>query len=264
MMNFERLAEELKKARLEKHISLMDISAETRINIKFLEAIEQGKFSILPQTYVRAFLREYALSVGANPDEILKSYDEARGEHPAAPAESARKSPRPVAQPVGSSVGMSSRAAVIRMALFGAVVLGGVLVFLLSNNSGTPVQEMRPTAEVSFDRVVKETEAATIPPRNIVRDTLPAAAAVADSLRLQIVTTDSVWLSILIDGKKTEEYLFPPRRKKMWVAKDRFAVTMGNAGGATFQLNGKELGALGKRGAVLRNAVLTEATLRTP
>ena len=48
----------------------------------------------------------------------------------------------------------------------------------------------------------------------------------------------------------------------MWAAKERFVVTMGNAGGATFQLNGKDIGALGKRGAVVRNAVISEANLK--
>jgi cytoskeletal protein RodZ len=58
-MDLSKFGEELKKLRLEKQVSLMDISFSTRINIKFLEAIEAGKFSVLPQTYVRAFLREY-------------------------------------------------------------------------------------------------------------------------------------------------------------------------------------------------------------
>ena len=83
-----------------------------------------------------------------------------------------------------------------------------------------------------------------------------------DSLQLEITTLDSVWISLLIDGKKGEEYLFSANRKRMWSAKERFIVTMGNAGGATFQLNGKDIGPLGKRGAVVRNAVITEANLK--
>ena len=55
-MNLEQFGEELAQARMAKGISLIDISAETRINLKFLEAIERGQFKILPQTYVRAFL----------------------------------------------------------------------------------------------------------------------------------------------------------------------------------------------------------------
>ena len=48
---------ELRKAREGKKMSLADISDATLINAKYLEAIEQGNTSILPQAYVRAFIR---------------------------------------------------------------------------------------------------------------------------------------------------------------------------------------------------------------
>ena len=71
-MTLEQFAEGLKQLRIERQISLLDISTETRINIKFLAAIENGQFHMLPQTYVRAFLREYSIMVGAKPEEILR------------------------------------------------------------------------------------------------------------------------------------------------------------------------------------------------
>ena len=74
-MNLEQFGEELKQARVEKELSLMDISAETRISLKFLDAIEHGEFQILPQTYVRAFLREYASMIGLDPDEVMQRYE---------------------------------------------------------------------------------------------------------------------------------------------------------------------------------------------
>ena len=74
-MNLEQFGEELAQARLAKGISLIDISVETRINLKFLEAIERGQFQILPQTYVRAFLREYALSLSLDPKDVLQRYN---------------------------------------------------------------------------------------------------------------------------------------------------------------------------------------------
>src|SRR5512140_271469 len=77
-MDLIKFGEDLKKLRLEKQVSLMDISFSTRINIKFLEAIEAGKFSVLPQTYVRAFLREYGDAIGLPADEILRRYDAIR------------------------------------------------------------------------------------------------------------------------------------------------------------------------------------------
>ena len=76
-MNLEQFGEELKQTRLEKELSLMDISAETRISIKFLDAIERGQFQILPQTYIRAFLREYALMAGLDPIDVVQRYESA-------------------------------------------------------------------------------------------------------------------------------------------------------------------------------------------
>ena len=63
-------SDELQKERVAKDISLADISKKTHINIKYLEAIEQGSFDILPQTYIRAFIREYALVIGLAPKAV--------------------------------------------------------------------------------------------------------------------------------------------------------------------------------------------------
>lgn len=68
-------SDELRKERVSKDISLSDIATKTHINVKYLEAIEQGSFDILPQTYVRAFIREYALMIGLSPVEVLKKFD---------------------------------------------------------------------------------------------------------------------------------------------------------------------------------------------
>lgn len=80
-MDLKQFGEELKQLRLEKKISLVDISTETRINVKFLEAIERGEFHILPQTYVRAFLREYATILDLDPLDLLQRYEHAHQEN---------------------------------------------------------------------------------------------------------------------------------------------------------------------------------------
>ncbi len=54
---------------------LVDISAETKINIKYLKAIESGDFDILPNVYIRLFLRTYADYLEINSEEILNDYD---------------------------------------------------------------------------------------------------------------------------------------------------------------------------------------------
>jgi len=54
---------------------LVDISAETKVNIKYLKAIESGDFDILPNVYIRLFLRTYSDYLKLNYEEILNDYD---------------------------------------------------------------------------------------------------------------------------------------------------------------------------------------------
>ena len=54
---------------------LVDISAETKVNIKYLRAIESGDFDILPNVYIRLFLRTYSDYLELNSDELLNDYD---------------------------------------------------------------------------------------------------------------------------------------------------------------------------------------------
>ncbi len=75
---FDKLALELQQARIKNNLSLKDLSARTRIDLKFLEAIEEGNFSFLPELYVKAFLKEYANAAGLDPVIILKKYERAR------------------------------------------------------------------------------------------------------------------------------------------------------------------------------------------
>lgn len=265
-MTFESFAADLKKQRMAKQVSLMDISASTRINMKFLEAIEEGNFSILPQTYVRAFIREYADAVGYNPTEAMKTYDAL---HRPKTAEKAAEAPAPPkASPSPRKDHRSppnTFATFVRQnALFAAlvIVIGAFVVYLVRPTSdSTAANEI---AETPFDKVVQENQAAAAKqeePIALPAVTLPSKV---DSLTLEMTTADSVWMTITLDGSKTLEYLFPPNRKGTWKAKDNFSLTMGNAGAANFTLNGHELGALGKRGAVVRNVVVSAADLPKP
>lgn len=67
--------EELKELRTQQKIELSEISNRTKINIKFLEAIESGDFLFLPHVYVRLFLRAYVVEIGADPVDALNQYE---------------------------------------------------------------------------------------------------------------------------------------------------------------------------------------------
>ncbi len=74
----KKFAEELKTAREEKGISIKDLHANTKIDVKFLEALENGNYSILPEVYIRAFIREFANEVDLDVEETLRKYELAK------------------------------------------------------------------------------------------------------------------------------------------------------------------------------------------
>ena len=66
---------ELKELRVSKEISLEDLESKTKINIKYLKAIEEGDFNVLPSPYLRLFIRAYAIEIGGEADRALDQLD---------------------------------------------------------------------------------------------------------------------------------------------------------------------------------------------
>jgi cytoskeletal protein RodZ len=73
------LGEKLQKIRNDHRISLTEASKATKIQAKYLEALENGSYgSLPPEVYVRGFLRGYAAFLGVPEEAILRMYDRER------------------------------------------------------------------------------------------------------------------------------------------------------------------------------------------
>jgi cytoskeletal protein RodZ len=69
------IGEQLRTAREERGIPLREISDETRISIRYLEAIESGDFKRLPGgIFNRSFVRAYARCVGYDEKKAVEAY----------------------------------------------------------------------------------------------------------------------------------------------------------------------------------------------
>jgi len=64
----------LKDKRKTKQISLKEMSEYTKINIGYLESLENGEFDVLPTVYTRLFLRSYCEYIGIDSKETLDEY----------------------------------------------------------------------------------------------------------------------------------------------------------------------------------------------
>ncbi|ASN05670.1 RodZ domain-containing protein [Virgibacillus necropolis] len=67
----------LKEARVAQNLSLESVQETTKIQKRYLIAIEEGNLNVLPgKFYARAFIKEYATAVGLDSNELLDEYKE--------------------------------------------------------------------------------------------------------------------------------------------------------------------------------------------
>lgn len=66
----------LREAREARGMTLAEVESETRINTRFLSALEEGEYETLPTpVHVRGFLRNYARFLGLDPQPLLDRYE---------------------------------------------------------------------------------------------------------------------------------------------------------------------------------------------
>lgn len=69
----------LQKRRVEKGMSIEEVSRSTRVPVASVERIEADRFGELPgEVFVRGFLRSYARAVDVQPDDVLARYTASR------------------------------------------------------------------------------------------------------------------------------------------------------------------------------------------
>ncbi len=84
----------LQEARRQRGLEIKDIAASTHVRSEYLAALEEGRFSELPENvYTRNFLRLYAEAVGLDEKEVLEHYSMERYGKSDAPRKSVYPSP---------------------------------------------------------------------------------------------------------------------------------------------------------------------------
>lgn len=128
------LGQLLKKARLDKGISLDQLEESTKIRKRYLEAIEEGDYKVLPGSfYVRAFIKSYAETVGLDPNDVLSMYGNAI---PAPAPEAAVEPIRRKRTNARSTEKLSKWASNILMLSFVLLILGIIYYFIGNTYNG--------------------------------------------------------------------------------------------------------------------------------
>jgi cytoskeletal protein RodZ len=113
------LPERMYAARERKGVDLYRAERDTKIRARYLGALERGDYKELPgAVYTKGFLRNYALYLGLDPDEVLDQWRRERGE--ARDATPVIAVPRPIAAP---RQGLTFSPSIIVVALLTVFVL---------------------------------------------------------------------------------------------------------------------------------------------
>ena len=141
------LPERLLSARERKGVDLFRAERDTKIRARYLAALERGDYRELPgAVYTKGFLRNYALYLGLDPDEILLQCRRERGDGPS--ADPVLVVPRTVAAP-RQGITISPRVfGGLLLALVVVVVVGYVATQLVRFSKPPTVSVVDPSAAV--------------------------------------------------------------------------------------------------------------------
>ncbi|WLD95220.1 RodZ domain-containing protein [Alkalihalobacillus sp. AL-G] len=131
------LGQRLKEARLEKNYTFEELQDHTKIQKRYLKAIEEGDYSVLPGSfYARAFIKNYAEAVGLDPDELFEQYASDLPEMKEEPKDFAPRSSK-----ANNNVPKENRLSKVFPFLLTILLIGALLVAFYwvytNNNSGS-------------------------------------------------------------------------------------------------------------------------------
>mgnify|MGYP000946553911 CR=1 FL=1 len=269
--NLTEFGEYLRNAREQRYISIEQIHKETKIRTKYLVAMENGDFSIIPggDVYVKGFLKNYSICVGIEPYSIIELYRKLRGE-PKEEISSTDSLNQDTTQLDGISSKLSSCVkqnskkicAVVVAAFFVIVSLISIQAIVgkhiqkdkVSQTAQTPQTQVPPQEEkgkpkneqavkhaIEHSSTIEDSEVMV----EILEDTSQNTIYVIDDEYIEVTMnniTGRCWILVHKDGQWEFEGMLNSGDSKTWEAKDSVNIRIGNPAVVNLVVNGKDLG----------------------
>lgn len=176
----------LREARVRRNLTLQQVEEDTKIRVKYVQAMENEDFDIMPgPTYVKGFLRTYSEFLGLDPDVIVGEY---RTREPRTVAR-VHEEPFGGVSTLGKPRGHRGRNTIVIVAVVCLVVLA--VIWALGRNA--PPQEQLPSEP---DDIGLTSSSPTPSPTPIPSVT---PAPVRDIVKITAKTGDC-WIEVRRDG----------------------------------------------------------------
>lgn len=271
------LANRLRQERERQGLSVRDLAIVTKIREPYIEAVERGRYDVLPAVYVRSFVKTIAGALGIPLRETLALMAEVfdgsedslrlpRAIPPAQPPAGLESSVQRAATVFNQTVSKASEAVgdtfkkvsalqapnffsnrprfIMVLALLLVVLLIIAFALIITSQDSSEQAQDAPI-EGSAEVTVSESD---VPDPTTVH---------VDSMILTANVTDTAWLTITMDGSRTQQHILSPREEYRWAANKKFVLNITNAGGVRFYRDGEPLPLFGKTGEAVRSIVIT-------
>lgn len=239
----------LRRQREIREISLREVAERTKISLRYLEAMEEDRFDVLPApVFAKGFLREYARYVGLSADDVVNHY---LAVHRPDSGEASRQEGRR---------GGRNQSWVYGIVLFAAaLLLLGLVGFLAfsAERGRKPASRLTPP---QAPLTPSESPSAPLPPAAAPPATAPPVTS--SPLELTLDFTQECWVEAKVDGKKALSETRVQGESLQIPAQQSILLTLGNAGAVEAQLNGRPLSLGKKAGEVLHDFEINLDTLK--
>ena len=240
----------LRDAREDLGVSLADAERETRINRRYLEALESEDDSAMPPAvYTRGFIRTYSLYLGLDPETMLDAYG---------PQEAIEDSVRirPIPAELNASRSIPFRPAVV---FAGLIVASLLVVYLWGQYTSfretvdqieTAPTTRAPTATVAISRGASPSPSpgSTIPSLAGPSPSPVVAVVPERGLVVDAKVVERTWMEVWVDGRSVMADTVQVGFTRSFTAEQQVRMRVGNAAGVQVVVNGSNQGPLGGRG----------------
>ena len=259
----ESLGRYFQECRVQRGMSLEEVSARTRIRLQTLQALERDDYPSLPvEVTVKGFVRAYARCLGLDEQDVSARYQQFAAEYfrSAQPADPISRVKDTAAPEPGWKRHLTLAGLTIAVL---AVVVSGVVALMPSappdepnaisapGRVAPPVPPDPPAPARLPEPIQTIASVPAIPPPPTLQVSPPARPAASGAAQeLSIAASEPSWLQVTIDGGQPKEAILQPGERITWAAEREFRLTVGNAGGVSVALNGEPVGPLGPSGRV--------------
>jgi cytoskeletal protein RodZ len=203
------LGARLRAAREARGLSLRELSDQTRIARRYLEAIEADDYKELPGgIFNRSFIKAYAKAVGFNEAEAVSAYTEVARAHGEQPDELPTSRQHSRIYMDGDNARSPLVTALLSLVILAIISLGiyAGLHYYQRRNAGTAAAPTTPQTGTANPSTNDQTLPAQLPNNAPPASSDPAATSATDSLNVQIKAKgEPVWVRTRVDDKTKSE-----------------------------------------------------------